>query len=915
MARATLPADGLSLLPSLHAGTDPRHRLRSSLAELWARGQRVDWRALTGPPPREHPGLPTYPFQRQRHWLPDAGTVETGLVGTGTAPPGTPLRPSVLATALPQTITCTQLSTGNLPFLSEHRVHGYTVVPGVAYLELLLASARQSPKETEASIADLALHQPLVLPNGELRQVQVTIDPPNADTTRTARLYSQDPNSLDTWHHHVTATLRPASENFETIYVNVGEIRARCATELSQSDFYERLWPANFEIGDSFRLIEHVQLGNGEAIARVSVPSAEVRAMRDGVRPELLVLDACVQVLVAAATSSPGPVLPGSQRPVALGTGYRTLRVVRSFNVPSWVWCHAVHRDEGPLGRAGDLQVLDENGLLLAEILGVEFRRVTPSTLEALAGAASSSQRADERPHPPPRAQLESAGYDECQRLVEQYLADQLGDMLKLPRGEVELDRPLVDVLDSLMLAELHTYLQSDLGSAVPMQALLEEPTVRELAARLATEIAGNEITVDANAVFPSTSRMSVAALLEKSQLSPDFALQRVSKAPRQRTRAPAALLTGATGFLGAFLLQELLQQTDNTVLCLVRGSSRSAALQRITQNMLKYGLPDVVGAAPERIVPVKGDLSEPQLGLEPIEFSELAAKSDAVYHCGATVNWTYSYSRLAPANVAGTRELLRLATMGSPLPFHFISTVGVFSSTEYSGGVVTETEDLETSGGLSVGYAQSKWVAERMVRTMASRGLPVTVYRPNIGAHSSTGAFNAHDHLSLMIKGCIELGLAPISAQPLQPAPVDFVSRAAVRLSLDNAAIGRTFHLVNPQVTLWSELFDDLRERGHNTEKVPFAEWRETLIASSLAGISNASSGLLPFFVESFDQARLPVFDCSGTSSALAGTGIACPPFDAGLLQIWLTRMTRTGFLNLGSHAGRRLPASHATR
>ena len=90
MARATLPADGLSLLPSLHAGTDPRHRLHSSLAELWARGQRVDWRALTGPPPREHPGLPTYPFQRQRHWLPDAGTdcplppaPATGVAATG----------------------------------------------------------------------------------------------------------------------------------------------------------------------------------------------------------------------------------------------------------------------------------------------------------------------------------------------------------------------------------------------------------------------------------------------------------------------------------------------------------------------------------------------------------------------------------------------------------------------------------------------------------------------------------------------------------------------------------------------------------------------------------------------------------------------------------------------------------------
>ena len=155
----------------------------------------------------------------------------------------------------------------------------------------------------------------------------------------------------------------------------------------------------------------------------------------------------------------------------------------------------------------------------------------------------------------------------------------------------------------------------------------------------------------------------------------------------------------------------------------------------------------------------------------------------------------------------------------------------------------------------------ESKWVAERMVRTMASRGLPVTVYRPNIGAHSSTGAFNAHDHLSLMIKGCIELGLAPISAQPLQPAPVDFVSRAAVRLSLDNAAIGRTFHLVNPQVTLWSELFDDLRERGHNTEKVPFAEWRETLIASSLAGISNAVERTSPVFRGVLRPSTAPCF------------------------------------------------------
>ena len=296
--------------------------------------------------------------------------------------------------------------------------------------------------------------------------------------------------------------------------------------------------------------------------------------------------------------------------------------------------------------------------------------------------------------------------------------------------------------------------------------------------------------------------------------------------------------------------------------------------------------------------MPVRGDLAEPQLGLGAVEFSDLAEKSDAIYHCGATVNWTYSYNTLAPSNVSGTRELLRLATIGRPLPFHFISTVGVFSSAEYRAGVVLETEGLENSGSLSVGYAQSKWVAEKMVRTMASRGLPVTIYRPNTGAHSGTGAFNAHDHLSLMVKGCLELGLAPISGQALQPAPVDFVSRAAVRLSLDDAAVGKAFHLVNPQVTGWSQLLDDLRECGHSIDKVPFDEWRETLIANSLAGVSNASSGLLPFFVESFDQARLPVFDCSATSSALGRDWYRVPAFRRNPRAEMAVPHDRDGFL-----------------
>src|SRR5262249_26356774 len=160
-----------------------------------------------------------------------------------------------------------------------------------------------------------------------------------------------------------------------------------------------------------------------------------------------------------------------------------------------------------------------------------------------------------------------------------------------------------------------------------------------------------------------------------------------------------------------------------------------------------------------QRIRPVLGDLTLPLFGLDAPAFGELAGKLDAIYHCGAVVKWTYPFEALRPANVAGTQEVLRLACRGGAIPVHFVSTVGVCSSADYQGDTVSEREELERSGALPVGYAQTKWVAERMVRTAGERGLPVSVYRPNIGPHSRTGAFNWHDHICLMLKGCIQLG------------------------------------------------------------------------------------------------------------------------------------------------------------
>ncbi|TMD63194.1 MAG: amino acid adenylation domain-containing protein, partial [Chloroflexi bacterium] len=145
-------------------------------------------------------------------------------------------------------------------------------------------------------------------------------------------------------------------------------------------------------------------------------------------------------------------------------------------------------------------------------------------------------------------------------------------------------------------------------------------------------------------------------------------------------TRPSHLLLTGATGFLGCFLLGELLQHTAAQIYCLLRASSTEEAQQRLQHTLEDAGLWQPAYRC--RIVAVKGDLAEPLLGLSQEQFEELAETLEVIYHNGALVNTLYPYQELKAPNVLGTQEILRLATHGKVKPLHYISTLSVFSHT-----------------------------------------------------------------------------------------------------------------------------------------------------------------------------------------------------------------------------------------
>jgi len=357
--------------------------------------------------------------------------------------------------------------------------------------------------------------------------------------------------------------------------------------------------------------------------------------------------------------------------------------------------------------------------------------------------------------------------------------------------------------------------------------------------------------------------------------------------------------LTGATGFLGAFLLQELLLQTRADIYCLVRCANAESGQMRIQKNLESYGLWQEDFQS--RIIPVGGDLSKYQLGLSAEQFQILAGKIDGIYHSAAWLNYVYPYSALKATNVLGTQEILRLASIMKLKPVHHVSTVAVFDSSAYGGKAVTESDPLAHNAGMKLGYSQSKWVAEKLVAIARDRGIPVCIYRaPFISGHSQTGVWYTDDVICRMIKGCILMGSMTDVTPNLDLSPVDYASKSIVYLSRQKESLGQAFHLNNPQPGSWSQMTDFIRNFGYPIEHLDYQDWQSQL-RKKAGSKENPLYHLLPFFLQqlSEEQPRGPQIKCEATISALADSSpLLCPPVDAELLNTYFSFFIRSGFL-----------------
>ncbi|KAF7597140.1 hypothetical protein BBP40_009478 [Aspergillus hancockii] len=346
--------------------------------------------------------------------------------------------------------------------------------------------------------------------------------------------------------------------------------------------------------------------------------------------------------------------------------------------------------------------------------------------------------------------------------------------------------------------------------------------------------------------------------------------------------------LTGATGFVGAFLLSDMLKMPGiHQVGCLVRAPDEATGVRRLRHALEKYNLWREEYLP--KLLPLCGKLEDPWLGLGEQRFREIADWASVIFHLGALVNYTQPYSWHRPANIEGTVNVVRLACTGRSKALHYCSSISCFGPT----GIINGTKVVHEDGALMPhlnalpydhGYAQSQWVAEELLRRLIHRRFPIAVYRPGfITGHSETGACNPDDFFSRLIRACSSIGCYPgLPNQRKEFVPIDYVTSTMIHIASSSLSLGHAFHIVPPTREESPEMNDTMSLIGELTgtsiQPVSYREWIEQLSSTKDLSLQPLLPMLAEVVIDGMTRwemyENMPTYENTNTLRALA----SCP-------------------------------------
>ena len=269
--------------------------------------------------------------------------------------------------------------------------------------------------------------------------------------------------------------------------------------------------------------------------------------------------------------------------------------------------------------------------------------------------------------------------------------------------------------------------------------------------------------------------------------------------------------VTGATGFIGRFLISNLLKRKGAVHVLVRKGSAKK--LNQIGEQM---------GWDMKRIVPVTGDLSKPKLGLSATQITALKGKVTHFFHLAAIYDLTADAESQKTANIGGTKNALELAAALKAGCFHHTSSIAAAGL--YPG--VFREDMFEEAEGLKDPYLRTKHDSEGLVRKQ--NAVPFRIYRPSmVVGHSKTGEIDKIDgpyYLFTLIKKIREtlpswVPTLGVEGGRINVVPVDFVADAMDHIAHKKGLDGQCFHLVDPEPMRFGELMNTFARAAHAPE------------------------------------------------------------------------------------------------
>jgi NAD(P)-dependent dehydrogenase (short-subunit alcohol dehydrogenase family) len=351
--------------------------------------------------------------------------------------------------------------------------------------------------------------------------------------------------------------------------------------------------------------------------------------------------------------------------------------------------------------------------------------------------------------------------------------------------------------------------------------------------------------------------------------------------------------VTGATGFIGKRLVAKLLTRPDAVVHFL----TRAVELPRL-QELYEYW-----GTDATRVIPIVGDLTQPELGVAKADVEKLKGTIEHFFHLAAIYDLKASAEDQQRANVDGTRNTVRLAEEIGARHFHLVSSIasaGLFEGL-FREDMFEEAENLDNP------YFRTKHDSEGIVRKECK--VPWRIFRPAIVVGDSrTGEMDKIDGPYYFFKLIQKMRRMFPSWMPtigieggrINVVPVDFIVAAMDHIAHLENEDGNCFHLTDPTPMRVGDLLNTFARAAHAPEMamrvnaallgfIPRSMRKAMFALTPVRRIRNAVMKDLGLPDDILDFVNYPTrFDCRETQRALKGTGIAVPPLDSYAWRLW---------------------------